>query len=38
LTSGVEPFDGDLEDYQQFLRDEARRIREETTAEQKVII
>ncbi|MEM5368378.1 ATP-binding cassette domain-containing protein [Paraburkholderia azotifigens] len=34
---GVEPFDGDLDDYQQFLRDEARRIREEATAEQKVI-
>ncbi|CAD6550256.1 ABC-F family ATP-binding cassette domain-containing protein [Paraburkholderia sabiae] len=29
---GVEPFDGDLDDYQQFLRDEARRIREEATA------
>ncbi|WP_087687710.1 ABC-F family ATP-binding cassette domain-containing protein [Pandoraea sp. PE-S2R-1] len=26
---GVEPFDGDLDDYQQFLRDEARRMREE---------
>ena len=25
---GVEPFDGDLDDYQQFLRDEARRMRE----------
>ncbi|SAK60750.1 ABC transporter ATP-binding protein [Caballeronia temeraria] len=24
---GVEPFDGDLDDYQQFLRDEARRLR-----------
>jgi ATP-binding cassette subfamily F protein 3 len=34
---GVEPFDGDLDDYQQFLRDEARRIREEATAQQKVI-
>ncbi|MEM5339655.1 ABC-F family ATP-binding cassette domain-containing protein [Paraburkholderia azotifigens] len=34
---GVEPFDGDLDDYQQFLRDEARRIREEATAEQKLI-
>jgi ATP-binding cassette subfamily F protein 3 len=34
---GVEPFDGDLDDYQQFLRDEARRIREEATVEQKVI-
>ncbi|MDR5758803.1 ATP-binding cassette domain-containing protein [Caballeronia sp. LZ035] len=26
---GVEPFDGDLDDYQQFLREEARRMREE---------
>ena len=26
---GVEPFDGDLDDYQQFLRDEARRVREQ---------
>ncbi|MFM0649758.1 ATP-binding cassette domain-containing protein [Paraburkholderia bryophila] len=30
---GVEPFDGDLDDYQQFLRDEARRLREEAVAE-----
>ncbi|GAB7536503.1 ABC-F family ATP-binding cassette domain-containing protein [Burkholderia sp. 22PA0099] len=29
---GVEPFDGDLDDYQQFLRDEARRMREEAGA------
>ncbi|CAD6562198.1 putative ABC transporter ATP-binding protein YheS [Paraburkholderia hiiakae] len=29
---GVEPFDGDLDDYQQFLRDEARRIREQAVA------
>ncbi|WP_066731379.1 ABC-F family ATP-binding cassette domain-containing protein [Cupriavidus sp. D384] len=29
---GVEPFDGDLDDYQQFLRDEARRMREEAVA------
>ncbi|ABF08638.1 ABC-F family ATP-binding cassette domain-containing protein [Cupriavidus metallidurans] len=29
---GVEPFDGDLDDYQQFLRDEARRIREQAAA------
>ncbi|KLU27719.1 ABC transporter [Caballeronia mineralivorans PML1(12)] len=34
---GVEPFDGDLDDYQQFLRDEARRMREQATGEQKVI-
>ncbi|MGF6970602.1 ATPase subunit of ABC transporter with duplicated ATPase domains [Paraburkholderia sp. WC7.3g] len=34
---GVEPFDGDLDDYQQFLRDEARRMREQAAAEQKVI-
>ncbi|MEK6346880.1 MAG: ATP-binding cassette domain-containing protein [Burkholderia sp.] len=29
---GVGPFDGDLDDYQQFLRDEARRMREEANA------
>ncbi|RAS20695.1 ABC-F family ATP-binding cassette domain-containing protein [Paraburkholderia bryophila] len=29
---GVEPFDGDLDDYQQFLRDEARRMREQAGA------
>ncbi|WP_321814201.1 MULTISPECIES: ABC-F family ATP-binding cassette domain-containing protein [unclassified Paraburkholderia] len=29
---GVEPFDGDLDDYQQFLRDEARRMREQADA------
>ncbi|QQX87683.1 ATP-binding cassette domain-containing protein [Cupriavidus necator] len=34
---GVEPFDGDLDDYQQFLRDETRRMREQPAAEQKVI-
>ncbi|CAE6731314.1 putative ABC transporter ATP-binding protein YheS [Paraburkholderia domus] len=34
---GVEPFDGDLDDYQQFLRDEARRMREQAAGEQKVI-
>ncbi|WP_449412797.1 ABC-F family ATP-binding cassette domain-containing protein [Pandoraea soli] len=34
---GVEPFDGDLDDYQQFLRDEARRMREQAAAEQPVI-
>ncbi|CAB3793381.1 putative ABC transporter ATP-binding protein YheS [Paraburkholderia caffeinitolerans] len=34
---GVEPFDGDLDDYQEFLRDEARRMREQAAAEQKVI-
>ncbi|PRX91769.1 ABC-F family ATP-binding cassette domain-containing protein [Paraburkholderia sp. BL25I1N1] len=34
---GVEPFDGDLDDYQQFLRDEARRMREQAAAEQKAI-
>ncbi|GAB5097413.1 MULTISPECIES: ATP-binding cassette domain-containing protein [unclassified Caballeronia] len=33
---GVEPFDGDLDDYQQFLRDEARRMRE-AAGEQKAI-
>ncbi|BBU30622.1 ABC transporter ATP-binding protein [Burkholderia sp. THE68] len=31
---GVEPFDGDLDDYQQFLRDEARRLREQAAGEQ----
>ncbi|AJG18453.1 ABC-F family ATP-binding cassette domain-containing protein [Cupriavidus basilensis] len=34
---GVEPFDGDLDDYQQFLIDEARRMREQAAAEQKVV-
>ncbi|AKU11446.1 ABC transporter related protein [Azoarcus sp. CIB] len=29
---GVEPFDGDLDDYQQYLLDEARRAREELKA------
>ncbi|MFM0041057.1 ATP-binding cassette domain-containing protein [Paraburkholderia sediminicola] len=33
---GVEPFDGDLDDYQQFLRDEARSLREQAAGE-KVI-
>ncbi|CAB3639314.1 putative ABC transporter ATP-binding protein YheS [Paraburkholderia sediminicola] len=33
---GVEPFDGDLDDYQQFLRDEARRMREQAAGDQKV--
>ncbi|MGC7402644.1 ABC-F family ATP-binding cassette domain-containing protein [Pandoraea pneumonica] len=31
-NGGVEPFDGDLDDYQQFLRDEARRMREQVSA------
>ena len=30
---GVEPFDGDLDDYQQFLRDEARRMREQAAVD-----
>jgi ATP-binding cassette, subfamily F, member 3 len=34
---GVEPFDGDLDDYQQFLREEARRMREQAAGEQKVV-
>jgi ATP-binding cassette subfamily F protein 3 len=34
---GVEPFDDDLDDYQQFLRDEGRRLREQAAAEQKAI-
>ncbi len=32
---GVGPFDGDLEDYQRYLLDEARRTREEAAAQQK---
>lgn len=32
---GVAPFDGDLEDYQRYLLDEAKRVREEAAAEQK---
>ncbi|RKF30578.1 ABC-F family ATP-binding cassette domain-containing protein [Paraburkholderia fungorum] len=34
---GVEPFDGDLDDYQQFLREEARRMREQAAGEQKAV-
>jgi ATP-binding cassette subfamily F protein 3 len=33
---GVVPFDGDLDDYQQLLRDEARRMREQAAGEHKV--
>ena len=32
---GVAPFDGDLEDYQRYLLDEAKRSREQAAAEQK---
>jgi ATP-binding cassette subfamily F protein 3 len=32
---GVAPFDGDLEDYQRYLLDEAKRVREEVAAELK---
>ncbi|PKO35619.1 MAG: ABC transporter [Betaproteobacteria bacterium HGW-Betaproteobacteria-7] len=32
---GVGPFDGDLDDYQRYLLDEARRVREEAAAQQK---
>ncbi|MCP3722648.1 ATP-binding cassette domain-containing protein [Paraburkholderia sp. CNPSo 3272] len=32
-NGGVEPFDGDLDDYQEFLRDEARRTREQAAAD-----
>jgi ATP-binding cassette subfamily F protein 3 len=32
---GVTPFDGDLDDYQQFLLDEARRVREAARLDQK---
>ena len=31
---GVEPFDGDLDDYQRFLMDEAKRLRELAAAQQ----
>ncbi len=34
-NGGVEPFEGDLDDYQKFLLDEARRVREAATAAQK---
>ena len=33
---GVEPFDGDLDDYQRYLLDEAKRVREELKASLKV--
>ena len=33
---GVAPFDGDLDDYQRFLLDEAKRVREELKVSQKV--
>ncbi len=33
---GVGPFDGDLEDYQRYLLDEARRVREEAAAAHKL--
>jgi len=32
---GIEPFDGDLDDYQRYLLDEAKRSREEASAQQK---
>ena len=32
---GVAPFDGDLEDYQRYLLDEAKRVREEAAIQQK---
>ncbi|CAG0975925.1 putative ABC transporter ATP-binding protein YheS [Rhodocyclaceae bacterium] len=32
---GVEPFDGDLDDYQRYLLDEAKRSREESAAAEK---
>ncbi|UCV07661.1 ABC-F family ATP-binding cassette domain-containing protein [Dechloromonas denitrificans] len=32
---GIEPFDGDLDDYQRYLLDEAKRSREAAAAEQK---
>lgn len=33
---GVAPYDGDLEDYQRYLLDEARRVREEAAAAHKL--
>ena len=33
---GVDPFDGDLDDYQRYLLDEAKRVREELKASLKV--
>ena len=33
---GIEPFDGDLEDYQRYLLDEAKRVREEAAAAHKL--
>ena len=33
---GIEPFDGDLDDYQRYLLDEAKRVREELKASLKV--
>ena len=38
---GVEPFDGDLDDYQKFLLDEAKRVREElktSLKEEKAVV
>jgi ATP-binding cassette subfamily F protein 3 len=32
---GLTPFDGDLEDYQRYLLEEAKRVREEAAASQK---
>ncbi len=32
---GIEPFDGDLDDYQRYLLDEAKRAREEAATQQK---
>jgi len=34
----VEPYDGDLDDYQNFLLDEAKRVREEASAAQKKLL
>ena len=33
---GIEPFEGDLEDYQRYLLDEAKRVREEAAAAHKL--
>jgi ATP-binding cassette subfamily F protein 3 len=34
--SGIELFEGDLEDYQRYLLDEAKRVREEAAAAHKL--
>jgi ATP-binding cassette subfamily F protein 3 len=36
LTRRRRPFDGDLDDYQRYLLDEAKRVREEAAAAHKL--